>query len=231
MRGVVDPFADTMSRRDGTFLGGWESRGVTMYRGRSKAVQRAGGRIGPVRSCSEESRSAESPPFVAGDLAADFETFYARHRDTVARSLALGFNDPDLGFEAADEAMVRAYRNWSEVSRYDNPEGWVFKVGLNWGRSWLRRRLTATIKAPLLVDHHRSPTIDELAADPDLARAVATLKRDHRIVVVLRFERDYSVAQIAEILGLAEGTVKSRLSRALTVLAGELANTRTEEQR
>ena len=35
----------------------------------------------------------------------------------MARTLALGFNDPDLGFEAADEAMVRAYRNWSAVSQ------------------------------------------------------------------------------------------------------------------
>ncbi len=202
-----------------------------MHRGRSRASQQAGGRDGPLRPGWEASERSESPPFVAGELAADFEAFYARHRNTVARTLALGFNDPDLGFEAADEAMVRAYRNWSEVSRYANPEGWVFKVGLNWGRSWLRRRLTATVKAPLLVGRRTSPTIEELATDPDLARAVASLKQDHRIVVVLRFERDYTVTQIAETLGVAEGTVKSRLSRALDLLAGELATTRPEEHR
>jgi RNA polymerase sigma factor (sigma-70 family) len=202
-----------------------------MYSGPSRASQEAGGRIGPARSCSEAGQGTESPPFLAGELAADFEAFYARHRDSVARTLALGFNDPELGFEAADEAMVRAYRNWSKVSRYDNPEGWVFRVGLNWGRSWMRRRLTATIKAPMLVDHGKSPTIEDLATDPDLAQAVAALKQDHRIVVVLRFERDYTVAQIAQILGVAEGTVKSRLSRALNLLAVELAATRPEEQR
>lgn len=107
----------------------------------------------------------------------------------------------------------------------------MFRVGLNWGRSWIRRRLTATIKAPMLVDHGPPPTIEDLASDVDLARAVARLKPDHRIVVVLRFERDYTVAQIAETLGVAEGTVKSRLSRALDLLAGELAATEPEEQR
>ncbi len=70
----------------------------------------------------------------------------------------------------------------------------------------------------------------DLASDLDLARAVAGLKQAHRVVVVLRFERDCTVAQIAGILGVAEGTVKSRLSRALDLLAGELAATEPEEE-
>lgn len=203
-----------------------------MRQGRSRASDGAGDSGGADGPWPEAEGRPESPPFVAGELAkADFESFYTRHRDGVARTLALGFNDPELGFEAADEAMVRAYRSWAKVSGYDNPEGWVFRVGLNWGRSWIRRRLTATIKAPMLVDRSPSPTIEALASDPDLARAVAGLKQAHRIVVVLRFERDYSVAQIAEIMGVAEGTVKSRLSRALKLLATELATMEPEEQR
>lgn len=152
-----------------------------------------------------------------------FESFYAHHRETIARALAFAFNNRDLGYEAADEAMARAFRRWSSVSSYSNPEGWVFKVGLNWGRSSVKRRFTALIKAPMLLAvDSRAGTIDEMAPDPDLARAIAGLGHDHRAVVVLRYFLDYSVAQIAEVLNVPEGTVKSRLSRAMDRLAAEL---------
>lgn len=161
---------------------------------------------------------------IQSGVAAGFEVFYARNRDVIAKTLAFSFNDQELGFEAADEAMIRAYRDWEKVSACDNPEGWVFKVGLNWGRSWIRRQITASTKAPLLAAEQHSVAIEDLASDPDLAVAIGQLKPKQRVVVVLRFHRDYSVPQIAEILGLSEGTVKSRLSRALRTLAAQLGS-------
>lgn len=96
---------------------------------------------------SEPGRTARtgSAPFRV-EPADGFEVFDAEHRDAVARTLAFAFNDRELGFEAADEAMVRAYRDWAKVSTYGNPEGWVYRVGLNWGRSSLRRKMTATMR-------------------------------------------------------------------------------------
>ena len=177
------------------------------------------------RSNRSSDGSTSSIPFQVDDAAlANFEEFYAQHRDAVAQTLALGFNDVELGYESADEAMARAFRSWSTVSEYDNPEGWVFRVGLNWGRSWLRRRVTASIKAPLFVER-RVPTIEELAVDPDLQTAIAELMPKQRIVVALRFHHDYSIPQIAEALDVAEGTVKSRLNRAMKLLATRLATT------
>lgn len=160
-----------------------------------------------------------------------FETFYTDHRDLIGRALCYSLNDRDLGFEAADEAMVRAYRQWSTVSTLANPEGWVFKVGLNWGRSWIKRRLTAALKAPLLASPGPSSTpMEQLATDTDLAAAIAGLQHSHRAVVVLRYQMDYSVAQIAEALGVPEGTVKSRLSRAMKHLANDLHMGESGEQ-
>lgn len=139
--------------------------------------------------------------------AGDFERFYEQHRDSVAHTLAFAFNDQDLGYEAADEAMVRAFRRWTEVSTYENPEGWVFRVGLNWGRSWIRRRVTATLKAPILAAERPTARMEELAADPDLAAAIGRLRPDHRVVIVLRYQRDWTVAQIATALGVTTGDV------------------------
>lgn len=206
---------------------------VARHQGSSRSPERASA-VGSAVSCVAAGASVrqdiEAVPFRVENDVASFEDFYAKQRDSVARTLAFAFNDPELGFEAADEAMVRAYRAWPEVSGYENPEGWVFRVGLNWGRSSIRRRFTATMKAPMVAAERRTESIEDLAADTDLAAAIASLKRDHRVVVALRFQRDYSIAQIADVLGIAEGTVKSRLSRALKRLGAILAATESEER-
>lgn len=150
---------------------------------------------------------------------ADFDDFYRLHRDPVARTLALTLGDDALGYEAADEAMSRAYERWNDVSGYDNPQGWVYRVGLNWARSWLRRRKRGTSKDPLIAV---AEEVEDQQIDTDLALAISRLPYKHRSVVVLRFYRDWSVAETAEALGIAAGTVKSRLSRALEQLEQQL---------
>lgn len=154
----------------------------------------------------------------------NFEGFFDHHRDPIARTLALTFGDDELGYEATDEAMARAYQRWDKVSQYDNPEGWVFRVGLNWGRSWIRRKTTAARKAPILVDRSAADRSDQVPIDPDLQAALKRLGREHRLIVVLRFYRDLSIPQIADYLQIPDGTAKSRLNRALKALAEDLGH-------
>ncbi len=148
-----------------------------------------------------------------------FESFYHSCRDHLGRSLSLTLNDDALGFEAADEALARAYERWDQVAAYDNPEGWCYRTGLNWARSWLRRRKRARPKDFLLA---KSEEVNDVPPDTDLARAIATLSDEHRAVVILRFYRDWTVEQTAEALDIAPGTVKSRLSRATDQLQQQL---------
>jgi RNA polymerase sigma-70 factor (ECF subfamily) len=148
-------------------------------------------------------------------VAVRFEDFYATHRDELARALGLALRDSALGAEAADEAFARACQRWGQVSAYANPQGWVFRVGLNWARSWLRRVRRERERRPLLAQPHAT---EDRARDVDLERALATLNDAHRAVIVARFYLDWSVAETAEAMGIAEGTVKSRLSRGLEQL-------------
>lgn len=143
-----------------------------------------------------------------------FEAFYLEHHAPVARALALTLGDNALGVEATDEAMTRAYQRWNQVAGYANPAGWVYRVGLNWARSFLRRRKRTT-NSPYIED---TPIEDPQPSDPALARALASLDPKHRSVVVLRYLLDWSVDQTAEALDIAPGTVKSRLHRALAQL-------------
>lgn len=148
-------------------------------------------------------------------VAMRFEDFYAAHRDELARALGMALRDSALGTEAADEAFARACQRWGQVSAYANPQGWVFRVGLNWARSWLRRVRRERERRPLLAQPHAT---EDRTRDVDLDRALSTLNDAHRAVIVARFYLDWSVAETAEALGIAAGTVKSRLSRGLEQL-------------
>lgn len=148
--------------------------------------------------------------------AADFETFYLAERAGIARALAMTLRDRELAAEATDEAMARAYARWRSVRAMQSPGGWVYRVGLNWARSVLRRRLR-----PRRVLHER-PGAEPEIRDMRLHRALAALDLDRRAVVVCRFFLGMNEAEIAGCLGLRPGTVKSRLHRALRDLEGLL---------
>ena len=149
-----------------------------------------------------------------------FEDFYRSSRDRVARALALTLGDTALGVDAADEAMLRAYQHWGRIAGYDNPAGWVYRVGLNWARSWLRRRRRETF------DVYMGSAIEDMTLDVDVERAMARLDVRFRAVVVLRLYLDWSVDDTAAALGVSPGTVKSRLSRALHRLETDLGGER-----
>ena len=184
---------------------------------------------GAIRSGLTVSAAEGTPATGAGPIdavAVRFEDFYATHRDGLARALGLALRDSALGAEAADEAFARACQRWGQVSAYANPQGWVFRVGLNWARSWLRRVRRERERRPLLAQPHAT---EDRARDVDLERALATLNDSHRAVIVARFYLDWSVAETADALGIATGTVKSRLSRGLEQLRDVLETAADEE--
>jgi RNA polymerase sigma-70 factor (ECF subfamily) len=148
-----------------------------------------------------------------GASASSFEAFYARHRDPIGRALAITLRDGELAADALDEAMARAYQRWDQVSVLDNPAGWVYRVGLNWARSVVRK-ITRPGRTPRAFEMVSSSP----AFDADIDRALRQLSVDQRAVVVCRFFIGYSEAETAEALGVKAGTVKSRLSRALDAL-------------
>lgn len=155
----------------------------------------------------------------------DFDEFYSAHRDEIGRALTFTFRDQTLGQEAVDEAMARAYQRWDSLGATANPAGWVYVTGRRWGLSWLRgrrrehkRELAVTTDAS---DMRWRTVADDADGTTDylhLMDALAHLNVDHRSVVVCRFSLGMSVAETASALGVREGTVKSRLARAVEQL-------------
>ncbi len=148
----------------------------------------------------------------------EFDVFYRSCWDDVYRPLAVTLRDPDLASEAVEEAMTRAYRSWRKVRAYDNQAGWVYRVALNWATSYLRKARREV---------HGTAPIDGVVAsvqtDVDLYVALGHLDIKHRAPVVLRYLLDWSEADIASALNIPNGTVKSRLHRAMAKLRRELS--------
>jgi RNA polymerase sigma-70 factor (ECF subfamily) len=153
-------------------------------------------------------------PIVAADRS--FEAFYRAEADGLYRALNISLGNSALAREATDEGFVRAYQHWRKIKAYDNPAGWVYRVGLNWARSRLRKT-----KREVITDEvHDTAATDP--TDPTLADALQQLPMEFRSVVVLRYLMQWSTAEVAEALDIPSGTVKSRLSRGLEQLRDAL---------
>jgi RNA polymerase sigma factor (sigma-70 family) len=157
---------------------------------------------------------------------ASFEDFYVGNRASVGRALALTLRDDDLARDAVDEAMARAYQRWAHVGQLENPGGWVYRVGLNWSRSVVRRLRRPT---PIWIAQP-SDAPDAVVQDPAIDRALDSLNVDQRAVVVCRLLLGLSEHSTSEVLGIRPGTVKSRLARALERLHPLLAPLHTPHE-
>ena len=129
----------------------------------------------------------------------------------------------DLGAaeEITQEAFTLAYGRRGRVSRADSPEAWLRTVVTNLARRRFRRRVMLD---RILLRQQAEPPPQAKPPDEnlDLHEAIRTLGQDHRTVVVLHYLADLPVEEIASVLGVPVGTVKSRLARARAALAERL---------
>lgn len=159
------------------------------------------------------------------DVSVSSDRFRELHeqRDRLYRAVALVIGDSALAADAVDEAMTRAYASWVRIERYASPEGWVYRVALNWARSAQRKRR----QEDLWYQPPDEPVMEPLP-DLELRAAVGRLPGKFRSVVVARYYLDWSTTGTAMALGIPEGTVKTRLKRALARLAKDLEGTDNE---
>lgn len=163
----------------------------------------------------------DSPPERAGNDAW-FAALYARaYRRLVMIALA-HTRDLAEAEEVVQEAFTKAYSRNRTVRAADNPEAWLCTVALNLAR----RRHWRQSFADRIAGRQRPPApaqaADVCAANLDLYRAVRALPDGQREVVFLHHLAGLPLQDIADQLGVALGTVKSRLARGRAALAAEL---------
>ena len=152
-----------------------------------------------------------------------FEALASAVGDRLYRIAFLILRDRQDAEDAVQEALVHAWRELPGLREPDRFEAWMHRLVVNAcadkGRH--QRRWSAEVR----MIHAEPITQDgtKTVADRDqLERGFRRLKPDQRAVLVLHFYLGLSVPQIAATLGIASGTVKSRLHYATTILRGAL---------
>ena len=149
-----------------------------------------------------------------------FETFYRREMPRLV-ALARALSGSGAADDLAQEAMLAAYRRWSEVATYEHPEAWVRRVCANHATSLLRRRGAET-RAVLRLASQPPSTADLDERYEAFWVEVRRLPRRQAQAAALRYIYDLSVAEIAGTMACSEGSVKVHLTRARAVLADRL---------
>ena len=162
---------------------------------------------------------------VAGDGGAAFGELFRRHRDRMYAVAVRTTNHRELAADAVQEAFISAFRR-AEAYRGDAAvTTWLHRIVVNACLDRLRREKTSVRRAgdlgeldlPDLHDHHAS-----VEARLDVREALARLPEGQRMALVLVDMHGLPVAEAAAVLGVAEGTVKSRCSRGREALAAIL---------
>jgi RNA polymerase sigma-70 factor (ECF subfamily) len=125
--------------------------------------------------------------------------------------------------DAVQDALVKAWRNWSSLRQVDSFQPWFRRIVVNVCRDRLRRHRTLQIvDLTAAADVASDDTFAAMVEGDSVARAVTRLSPDHRIVIALRYWHDLPLEQVAETLGIPVGTAKSRLHYALAALRTEM---------
>ena len=157
------------------------------------------------------SRSDETPPMAER---VGFEEFVATHERPLRQALT-AVSGIDHGREVAADALAYAWEHWDRVGAMSNPAGYLFVVG----RDRHRRRY----------QDRRTDLVFDLGADrsepwcePALGAQLARLSERERMVVLLVNGFEWSLAEIARLLGVSKSTVQTHAERGMAKLRAGL---------
>ena len=149
----------------------------------------------------------------------DFAAFYAATFSSLCAQLYVHTGDLAEAQDVVQEAFTRALPRWGRLAEYDDPAAWVRKVAWNLATSrWRRVRGLTDLARRHREDTAPAPTPDRVA----LQAALAKLPSRQRQAVILHYLADAPIAEIAQLVGAPENTVKTWLHRGRASLAGHL---------
>lgn len=154
----------------------------------------------------------ECGPMELLPVRATFEDTYRQEFPGLLAVASVFTGDVRDGEDLVQDTMVKAFLRWDRVGRLERPGGWCHFVLLNECRSWWRRRRRA---ARVVLGRAPEPVV--AGPSPDAVAfwsAVRELPPRPRSVVALHYAGDLSLVEVAAVLGIPEGTVRSDLSRA-----------------
>jgi RNA polymerase sigma-70 factor (sigma-E family) len=152
--------------------------------------------------------------------AEEFTAFVAASSPSLRRTAYLMCGDWELASDHVQEALIRVYRAWPRLHRDGRLLAYARRAVISAAIDAGRKRSSTEVPVDRIVDRGTGQDDAAAVAERDaLQRCLSRLGGRQRACVVLRHYDDMSVAEVAEILGCSEGTVRSQTARALTTLA------------
>lgn len=171
--------------------------------------------------------------YLSGDVEAFGELMRA-HEDRVFAICLRTLGDREMALDATQETFITVFRKVSQFEGKSAFSTWIYRVAVNTCYDMVRRAKRK--QADALPEHVDPPDVgvaDELASTelrPDIDAAIANLPEEFRAAVVLSDLEGLALSDVAEIIGVPVGTVKSRVFRGRRLLASALGNLRTPSQ-
>lgn len=139
-----------------------------------------------------------------------FESFFEDHRSRLFGALCLVTGNRQEAEEICQDAFLKLWERWEQVSELEDPAGYLFRTAMNVFRNRARRTSLALRKALRL-----APSTDDLEAVEDrdeMVRAMRPLTSHQRAALVLTGYLGYSSSEAAGILGVRASTIRALAS-------------------
>ncbi|MBQ3379085.1 MAG: RNA polymerase sigma factor [Clostridia bacterium] len=175
---------------------------------------------------------------LGGDTNA-FELIVKQYEKKVYNLALRYLKNRDDALDLSQEVFIQVYNNLAQFRKEAQFSTWIYRITYNKCVDWLRK--TQKIKRNVVMsidDENFFETRDNKASVEEsyegretllgVMKIIDTLPADQRDVVMLRYIKDLSYAQIADVLQIAEGTVKSRLNRARLKIKEQLHESGTK---
>jgi len=141
-----------------------------------------------------------------------FTEFVSHVEDKLRYALTAALGT-EYGREAAAEALAYGWEYWDRVRETDNPAGYLYRVGLNHGKKLRVRGRVNLPDVPL----QKLPWVE-----PGLPAALRGLPEQQRVTVYLVYGHEWSMTEVASLLGVSKGTVQKHVERAMDKLRRNL---------
>ncbi len=145
-----------------------------------------------------------------------FHAYFEQHHASLSRLAYLMTGESDVADDLAADALTEIWRHWDRVAAAAEPAAYGHGIVMNLARNWIRRRGRERM---LSWEMFRRTRDTDIPAVLDVRGALGRLPERRRACVVLRYAYDMPEREVATILGISVGAVKSSTSRGAKQLA------------
>ena len=181
-------------------------------------------RLHPLRQQTDEQLMAKA----AKGSDTTFEELYRRYARRLKGFFFLQLGgDEELAADAMHDVFLRAYEARSRYQEGRRVDTWLFTIAYNICRNHYRSnayeaQLLATLDAEPITNQQIEVQLDQTALDEALTQVLDELPAPLHQIFSLHYQEELTIPQIAEIVGVPEGTIKSRLHKTMNIIRKKL---------